>query len=83
MPAEPITIVHTDLDAINHFIATKLAPAIDLTPFELINATFLAILIDRQGPPDLTLEELQEGIRLASGTITTYVSLLRSTERPS
>ena len=83
MSHEPIQLVQTDLDAMNAFIAEKLAPAINHTPFELVNATFLAILIDRQGPPDLTLEELQEGVRLASGTITTYVSLLRSTSVPS
>lgn len=81
MPAEAITVVHTDLDAINEFIATTLGPAINGTPFELVNATFLSILVDRQGPSDLTLEELQEGVRQASAAITSYVALLRSTDQ--
>ena len=83
MPAEHIALVNTDLDSINQFIKDKLAPAIDDTPLELVNATFLSILIDRQGPSDLTIEELQEGVKLASGTIATYVSMLRDTSRPS
>ena len=74
---ERITSISIPLDDINQLIEAKLGAAIESEPLPLINAAFLAILIDRQGPPDITIDELSEGIRLASGTITTYLSSLR------
>lgn len=73
------TVVKLDvsLDQINTFIKEKLAPAIDGTPFVLVNATFLAMLLDQQGPEDMTAEELAAGVSGASWWITTYLSTLR------
>ena len=74
---EGVVQVSTSFDEINQFISTTLKPAIDGTPFGLVNATFLAILVQQQAPVDLTEEELIEGVKGASGWITTYVSTLR------
>ena len=78
MSADAVIRIDTELSDINAFITEKLGPAIDGTPFALVNATFLAILIDKQGPPDLTMDELAEGVSGASGWITMWLSELRA-----
>ena len=75
--------VMTDVEDINRFVQDKLQPALNGEEFSLVNASLLSVLLWQQGPRDMTLDELIEGIKGASGWIVTYLSSLRDESRPS
>ena len=77
-----IVQIETPFKDIVRFIVERLGPAIDNKPLPLLSATFLTILIQQQGPKDLTADELIEGVRGASGYIATYLYGLRSAGLP-
>ena len=74
--------VETPAAEIDQFIS-EITPLIQRYHLSTANAAFLSILLHSQGPPDMTDEERNEGVLGASGYITTYLSSLRSTERPN
>lgn len=73
----------TTIQDINKFLESGLGEVINGQPVALINATFLAILMQQLGPKDLTWDELTAGVRHASGAIVTYLSGLRDTSAPN
>ena len=83
MSEAAILEVHTDSADVDKFIVEHLGPVCNGHPLPLVNAAFLAVLIQSQGPKDITPEEVYKGITEASGYICTYLSSLRDTSRPN